>query len=128
MTGLLDKRKFYIDGAWVEPARADDLEVIDPSTEEAVAVISLGDQADTEQGIGDVDEYPAANAERRPASDTTALGHAFADHHREIRSRAGHREQMHQRHGHKFHPVHNPVSTQCRASLSISPGFFERYS
>lgn len=51
MTGLLDKRKFYIDGAWVEPARADDLEVIDPSTEEAVAVISLGDQADTDRAV-----------------------------------------------------------------------------
>lgn len=51
MTGLLDKRKFYIDGAWVDPARADDLEVIDPSTEEAVAVISLGDQADTDRAV-----------------------------------------------------------------------------
>ena len=38
MTDLLDKRKFYIDGAWAEPARANDLEVIDPSTEEPVAV------------------------------------------------------------------------------------------
>lgn len=51
MTGLLDKRKFYIDGAWVDPARASDLEVIDPSTEEAVAVISLGDQADTDCAV-----------------------------------------------------------------------------
>jgi aldehyde dehydrogenase (NAD+) len=51
MTGLLDKRKFYIDGAWVDPVRADDLEVIDPSTEEAVAVISLGDQADTDRAV-----------------------------------------------------------------------------
>ncbi|MFC3630150.1 aldehyde dehydrogenase family protein [Paracoccus angustae] len=51
MTGLLDKRKFYIDGAWVDPARANDLEVIDPSTEEAVAVIALGDQADTDRAV-----------------------------------------------------------------------------
>ncbi|WP_295044613.1 aldehyde dehydrogenase family protein [uncultured Paracoccus sp.] len=51
MTGLLDKRKFYIDGAWVDPVRADDLEVIDPSTEDAVAVISLGDQADTDRAV-----------------------------------------------------------------------------
>ncbi|MCZ0960542.1 aldehyde dehydrogenase family protein [Paracoccus sp. EF6] len=48
---MLDKRKFYIDGAWVDPARANDLEVIDPSTEEAVAVISLGDQADTDRAV-----------------------------------------------------------------------------
>ncbi|MDQ1900416.1 aldehyde dehydrogenase family protein [Paracoccus sp. WLY502] len=51
MTELLDKRKFYIDGAWVDPQRANDLEVIDPSTEEAVAVISLGDQADTDRAV-----------------------------------------------------------------------------
>ena len=51
MTGLLDKRKFYINGAWVDPGRANDLEVIDPSTEEAVAVISLGDQADTDRAV-----------------------------------------------------------------------------
>ncbi|VDS07336.1 3-succinoylsemialdehyde-pyridine dehydrogenase [Paracoccus haematequi] len=51
MTGLLDKRKFYIDGQWVDPVRANDLEVIDPSTEEAVAVISLGDRADTDRAV-----------------------------------------------------------------------------
>ena len=39
---MLDKRKFYINGAWVEPVEAHDLKVIDPSTEEACAVISNG--------------------------------------------------------------------------------------
>ncbi|MBM3605773.1 MAG: aldehyde dehydrogenase family protein, partial [Alphaproteobacteria bacterium] len=51
MADLLDKRNFYIDGAWVAPAAARELEVIDPSTEEAVAVISLGDQADTDRAV-----------------------------------------------------------------------------
>lgn len=51
MSELLNKRQFYIDGKWVDPARANDLEVIDPSTEEAVAVISLGDQADTDAAV-----------------------------------------------------------------------------
>ena len=51
MAQLDDKRKFYIDGAWVAPAKAHDLEVIDPSTEEPVAVISLGDQADTDRAV-----------------------------------------------------------------------------
>ncbi len=51
MSDLLDKRQFYIDGAWADPAAARDLEVIDPSTEEAVAVISLGDQADTDRAV-----------------------------------------------------------------------------
>ena len=48
---MLDKRKFYIDGAWVTPAAARDHAVIDPSTEEACAVISLGDQADTDRAV-----------------------------------------------------------------------------
>ena len=51
MSQILDQRKFYIDGAWVAPAKARDLEVIDPSTEEVVAVISLGDQADTDAAV-----------------------------------------------------------------------------
>ncbi|SDE40035.1 aldehyde dehydrogenase (NAD+) [Paracoccus isoporae] len=51
MSELLDKRKFYIDGQWVDPKAADDLEVIDPSTEEPVAVISLGGQADTDAAV-----------------------------------------------------------------------------
>ncbi|MBU3030902.1 aldehyde dehydrogenase family protein [Paracoccus marinaquae] len=48
---MLDKRKFYINGEWVDPAKANDLEVIDPSTEEPVAVISLGDRADTDAAV-----------------------------------------------------------------------------
>lgn len=51
MAGLEDKRKFYIDGAWVDPVAARDLEVIDPSTEEAFAVISLGGQQDTDRAV-----------------------------------------------------------------------------
>ncbi|MFV0382659.1 aldehyde dehydrogenase family protein [Paracoccus sp. (in: a-proteobacteria)] len=51
MNSLSDKRKFYINGEWVGPVQANDLEVIDPSTEEAVAVISLGDQADTDAAV-----------------------------------------------------------------------------
>ncbi|MBK4216371.1 aldehyde dehydrogenase family protein [Paracoccus caeni] len=48
---MLDKRKFYINGQWVAPSRKNDLEVIDPSTEEPVAVISLGDQVDTDAAV-----------------------------------------------------------------------------
>ena len=38
-------RKFYIDGAWVEPAEPRLLDVIDPSTEEAYAQIAIGGEA-----------------------------------------------------------------------------------
>ena len=48
---MLDKRNFYINGQWVTPATANDFEVINPSTEEACAVISLGDQKDTDAAV-----------------------------------------------------------------------------
>ena len=49
---MLEKREFYINGQWVAPAAANDFAVIDPSTEEQCAVISLGDQADTDAAVG----------------------------------------------------------------------------
>lgn len=48
---MLEKREFYIDGRWVSPAVANDLDVIDPSTEDPCAVISLGGQADTDAAV-----------------------------------------------------------------------------
>jgi aldehyde dehydrogenase (NAD+) len=48
---MLDKRDFYINGKWIAPAAPRDLEVIDPSTEGPCAVISLGDQADTDAAV-----------------------------------------------------------------------------
>ena len=48
---MLEKREFYIDGKWVAPAQANDLEVINPSNEETCAVISLGGEADTNAAV-----------------------------------------------------------------------------
>ncbi|GLQ35749.1 aldehyde dehydrogenase [Amylibacter marinus] len=48
---MLDYRKFYINGAWVNPANPNDLQVINPATEQPCAVISLGDQADTDAAV-----------------------------------------------------------------------------
>ena len=48
---MLEKREFYINGQWVEPSHANDLEVIDPSTEAVCAVISLGSQVDTDAAV-----------------------------------------------------------------------------
>lgn len=48
---MLDKREFYINGQWVAPAESHDLDVINPSTEEVCAVISLGSQADTDAAV-----------------------------------------------------------------------------
>ncbi len=48
---MIEKRQFYINGAWVDPAQPSDLQVIDPSTEDPCAVISLGGQADTDAAV-----------------------------------------------------------------------------
>ena len=48
---MLDKRQFYINGQWVDPIAGQDLDVIDPSTEDAVATISLGGQGDTDAAV-----------------------------------------------------------------------------
>ncbi|QFS84343.1 3-succinoylsemialdehyde-pyridine dehydrogenase [Roseivivax sp. THAF40] len=48
---MIEKRDFYIDGAWVAPQAGTDHAVIDPSTEEAFATISLGGEADTNAAV-----------------------------------------------------------------------------
>jgi len=48
---MLEKRDFYINGNWVAPKAGTDCDVIDPSTEEKCAVISLGGQADTDAAV-----------------------------------------------------------------------------
>ncbi|MCV3739010.1 aldehyde dehydrogenase family protein [Rhizobium sp. TRM96647] len=48
---MLDKRKFYIDGKWVDPIRPNDLEVINPATEKPVAWISMGTAADIDRAV-----------------------------------------------------------------------------
>ncbi len=48
---MIEKRQFYINGKWVAPAQPNDFQVIDPSTEEPCAVISLGGQADTDAAV-----------------------------------------------------------------------------
>ncbi|SCM69574.1 aldehyde dehydrogenase family protein [Donghicola eburneus] len=48
---MIKKREFYIDGQWVSPVQANDFDVIDPSTEEVAAVISLGSQSDTDAAV-----------------------------------------------------------------------------
>ena len=48
---MLEKREFYIDGGWRPPVAANDLDVINPSDEQPCALISLGDQADTDAAV-----------------------------------------------------------------------------
>lgn len=48
---MLDKRKFYINGEWVDPIVPNDLEVINPATEQPIAVISMGTAADIDRAV-----------------------------------------------------------------------------
>ncbi|WKA29858.1 aldehyde dehydrogenase family protein [Bradyrhizobium roseum] len=45
----MEKLKFYIDGAWVEPATPSTLGIVNPATEETFAQISLGSRADVDR-------------------------------------------------------------------------------
>ncbi|MFX0546139.1 aldehyde dehydrogenase family protein [Roseovarius sp. S1116L3] len=48
---MIEKRQFYINGKWSDPASPSDHEVINPSNEEPCAIISLGGQADTDAAV-----------------------------------------------------------------------------
>jgi aldehyde dehydrogenase (NAD+) len=48
---MIERRDFYIDGGWTAPTAARDFTVINPSTEEPAAVISLGGEADTDAAV-----------------------------------------------------------------------------
>ena len=48
---MLEKRNFYINGQWVQSVSKTEFEVMNPSTEKACAVITLGDQADTDAAV-----------------------------------------------------------------------------
>ncbi|MBN2907493.1 MAG: aldehyde dehydrogenase family protein [Rhodobacteraceae bacterium] len=48
---MIERKDFYINGTWVAPQTATPCEVIDPSTEEPCAVISLGGAADTDAAV-----------------------------------------------------------------------------
>jgi aldehyde dehydrogenase (NAD+) len=48
---MLEKRNFYINGSWVAPKKSSDIEVINPATEKACAVISLGSKDDINDAV-----------------------------------------------------------------------------
>ena len=48
---MKDSRPFYIDGNWVSPVVAHDFQVINPATEEPIAIISLGSATDVDKAV-----------------------------------------------------------------------------
>ncbi len=48
---MLDKKNFYINGAWVNPNSSEEIKVIDPATEQNCAVITLGNKVDVDLAV-----------------------------------------------------------------------------
>jgi aldehyde dehydrogenase (NAD+) len=48
---MIDCRKFYVDGEWVDAAEGRDFSVINPASEETIAVIALGSGADVDKAV-----------------------------------------------------------------------------
>ena len=48
---MLDRKKFYIDGKWVDPNKDNDFDVINPSNDECFAKISLGSKEDVDKSV-----------------------------------------------------------------------------
>jgi aldehyde dehydrogenase (NAD+) len=68
---MKDCRQFYIDGKWVSPTKAHDFPVMNPATEEHIAVISLGGAADVDKAVAAAKHafvsYSATSREERLA-------------------------------------------------------------
>ena len=47
-----NKKKFYIDGKWVDPKSDKEINVINPATEDTCAIISLGNKDDINEAVG----------------------------------------------------------------------------
>jgi len=48
---MYDNRRFYIDGAWVDPIEATEFKVINPATESVAGVISMGGPKDVDRAV-----------------------------------------------------------------------------
>src|SRR5262245_48417046 len=49
--GTMEKLKFYIDGAWIDPVAPSTLGIVNPATEEIFAQISLGSPQDVDRAV-----------------------------------------------------------------------------
>ena len=79
--------KFYIDGKWVDPVKANPVDVINPATEESCGRISLGSAADVDLAVAAAKRagpgYAATTREQRIQLLESILAE-FAKRHDEI--------------------------------------------
>jgi len=59
---MYDYRKFYINGAWVDPIEPRELEIIDPATEEVIGRISAGTARDVDRAVAAAREASRLNS------------------------------------------------------------------
>ena len=48
---MIDKKKFYINGEWIDAKGKESIKVIDPSTEKCCAELSLGSNEDGDSAV-----------------------------------------------------------------------------
>ena len=99
---MITKREFYIDGKWVAPLVAKDCAVIDPSTEEACAVISLGSEADTDRAVAAAKAaFPGLGRDASGRAAAAGRGHPGAIQQAQGRDGAGHQHRDGRAHRHE---------------------------
>jgi len=71
MDRMKDCRQFYIDGKWFHPTEVRDLAAINPTTEEPIAILSLGNAADIDRAVAAakkaLDSYAETTVDERVA-------------------------------------------------------------
>ncbi|MCB2117090.1 MAG: aldehyde dehydrogenase family protein [Rhodobacteraceae bacterium] len=79
---MIERRQFYIGGAWVNPVSPKDLQVVDPSTEEPCAIISLGAEADADAAVAAAKAAFPAWAATPPAERRIVVERILAEYER----------------------------------------------
>ena len=89
---MLDGQQFYIDGSWVEPHGERQLDVIDPSTEEPITTVALGQQEDVDDAVSAANRaftaYSLTSREERLALLERIMA-VYADHQGEMSATIG---------------------------------------
>jgi aldehyde dehydrogenase (NAD+) len=75
---MAETTQFYINGAWVAPAQPNEFPVIDPSTEEVCATISLGGKADTDAAVAAAKAAFESWSQTDPAERIAAVERIYA--------------------------------------------------
>jgi 1-pyrroline dehydrogenase len=78
MTLSVTKHRMFIDGAQVDAASGETVEVVNPATEEVIAEVPKGSEADVDRAVTAAREAFASWSLTTPAERSTAL-HKFAD-------------------------------------------------